>query len=126
MHIGNYLKECIKRERYSLKQIGELINKSPEGVKKDLDKEKVSMSVLESYANALDINFYELLAKEWNSVHNLPEPEFSTEQEVTMAWEEPGEYKKTIHKKQDEELSVTIRLKGKKKDKILKLLFEDL
>lgn len=120
MHIGNYLKDRIKKERYSLRQIGDMINKSAEGVKKDLEKDKVSMSVLESYADALEVNLYALLAEDWKKTHNL------SEEDITIAAESiTQEYNRKVQKHPDEEVTVTISLKGKKKERILKILFEE-
>lgn len=120
MHVGNYLKNILKEERYSMSQIADKVNKSPAGVKKDLEKDKLSMAVLESYAEVLEINLYELLAKDWSEQHNLPDPIFTVSAEPTN----PSYAKKAVSKA-DDEISVTINLRGKKKESILKILFEE-
>jgi transcriptional regulator with XRE-family HTH domain len=120
MHIGNFLKDVLKRKRYNMSQIAEKVNKSPAGVKKDLEKDKLSMAVLETYADVLDINIYALLANEWNKTHDHQEQEAPVATEIKKS----ATLKKLVEKA-DEEIYVTINLRGKKKDSILKILLED-
>ena len=123
MHVGNYLKDVIKKERFNMTQIAELVNKSPAGVKKDLAKEKLSMAVLESYAEALSINIYQLLAKEWGIEHGKGDLEVVGHNHVHDHAQET--YAKKTVRKMEDDLSVTLTLKGKKKERILKILFEE-
>lgn len=111
-----------------MNQIGELVNKSAAGVKKDLGKEKLTMEVLESYSRALNINLYEILGVIWKQEHEGEEikgfdqfaqenPDIAKEMENTY---QPS--KKTITPK--DRLIIQLDITGTKKEKILKILFE--
>lgn len=120
MHLGEFLRNVLNKNRYSLGEVASMVNKSLSGVKKDLEKEKLAMPVLESYAKALHINLYELLALEWAESHGTGT---LTTQEKNIASEperEPYEVKKSIN--EENAVSVTLTLTGEKKDEILKIL----
>lgn len=123
MHIGNYLKEIVKKQRYSTTAIGELVNKTDQAVRKDFEKKSLHMSVLDAYARALNVNIYEIMGYSWDH------PEESLENIVKDS-EDKAEYK--INKKQEskkarghvDQCMVTLEISGTKKDQILKILLE--
>jgi hypothetical protein len=78
MHIGNYLRELAKKQRLTVAEISQLVNKSDMGVRKDFAKPKLHMDVVEAYAKALDFNIYEVLSQNWSGIEvSEPSEEYS-------------------------------------------------
>ncbi|WP_057935825.1 hypothetical protein [Algoriphagus resistens] len=120
MHIGTFLKNEAEKQRLSTADIGEMINKTAQAVRGDFKKSELQMAVLESYAKALNINIYQILAAEWEGT---PYSDEGTHTMISKNDRPQLNAPPTDRKlKNMETVSVTFQIPAAKKEALLKLL----
>jgi hypothetical protein len=117
MHLGNFILQELKKQKKTIAEAAKAVNKTNTGVRKDLAKESLHQSVIETYANFLGLNLYRVLAEvyEGKPYKELVdrEPDEFKEQPVTP----------TLQKPEDPEvLSVNISVPAEKREAFLQLL----
>lgn len=119
MHIGNFLLSELKKQRITIAEVAKLVNKSDTGVRKDLEKDSLHQSVIESYSKVLGMNIYKVLAADFEG-KDYEERE-DKEPEIFADVEEPKKLAKPTVQG-IEVLSVNIAVPADKQEALLKLL----
>lgn len=118
MHIGNFLSSELKKQRITIAEVAKLVNKSDTGVRKDLEKDSLHQTVIESYAKVLGMNIYRVLAAEYDG-----KPYEENEEKNPETVQDSSEPQKiTSPTKGIEVLSVNIAVPADKQEALLKLL----
>jgi hypothetical protein len=117
-HIGHFLQEECKKQRYTLVELSKKLNKTEPGIRKDFQKDSMQMYVIDAYANILGLNLYSILAKIWESEHEDHVGEFtdmvSEDVQATYSPKEKREATETV--------SISFQITESKKEQLLELL----
>lgn len=118
MHIGNFLTTEFKKRKISIADIARKVNKSDTGVRKDLEKDSLHQSVIESYSKVLGLNIYAILAEDYDG----KEIDFDGGFEEYSVFNDSVE--STYQKKvcEDNAISITFTVPSSKKEQLIKLL----
>ena len=118
MHIGQFISSELKKQRFSVAEVASMMNKTDTGVRKDLNKDSLHQSLIESYSKLLGINIYHVLAQEYDG--NPYEEKDASEAEVSQVSDTPQEV--YTASTPIEVLSLNISVPTDKREAFLKLL----
>jgi hypothetical protein len=116
MHLGNFLSDELKKQGKSIADVAKLVNKTDTGVRKDLGKDNLHQSVIETYSKVLGVNIFRVLADDYEGI-SYPNIEEKPNPQVGDTERQKLEKPEKI-----EVMSVNISIPADKREAFLNLL----
>lgn len=124
VHIGETIRVILKDRNISIKKAAEDISISEQGFHKALNKETLSMDLLERIMKYLNINLYEFLASKWKTHYDYPIQDISNSdvKEDVLHYLNPSEHPQSDSNLKASAISLLINIDESMRDDILKIV----